>query len=63
MFDIAMTAIDNVIAYLEGKGEVAVAGQPDLFVFMGGSPAIPALVTIPEVYPDLKGREHWRSMR
>ena len=48
-FDIAMTAIDNVIAYLEGQGEVAVAAQPDLFVFMGGSPAIPALVTIPEV--------------
>ena len=57
-FDIAMTAIDNVIAYLEGQGEVAVAAQPDLFVFMGGSPAIPALVTIPEVkaYHDLKGR-------
>ena len=57
-FDIAMTAIDNVIAYLEGQGEVALSTQPDLFVFMGGSPAIPALVTLPEIktYQELKGR-------
>ncbi len=57
-FDIAMTAIDNVIAYLEGQGEVALSTQPDLFVFMGGSAAIPALVTLPEIktYQELKGR-------
>ena len=35
-FDIGVTAIDNVIAYMEGQGEVPVATQPDLFVFMGG---------------------------
>jgi ABC-type nitrate/sulfonate/bicarbonate transport system substrate-binding protein len=57
-FDIGVTSIDNVIAYQEGQGEVAVSKQPDLFVFMGGSPSIPALVTIPDVktYPDIKGR-------
>src|ERR1700716_467001 len=35
-FDIAMTAIDNVIAYMEGQGEAPVATTPDLFAFMGG---------------------------
>jgi ABC-type nitrate/sulfonate/bicarbonate transport system substrate-binding protein len=48
-FDIAMTAVDNVIAYEEGQGEVAVSRAPDLFVFMGGSPSIPVLVTTPEI--------------
>jgi ABC-type nitrate/sulfonate/bicarbonate transport system substrate-binding protein len=38
-FDIAMTAVDNVIAYEEGQGEAAVSTAPDLFVFMGGSPS------------------------
>src|SRR2546425_2984818 len=42
-FDIGMTAFDNVVAYMEGQGEVPVSRQPDLFVFMGGSPAMPAL--------------------
>jgi ABC-type nitrate/sulfonate/bicarbonate transport system substrate-binding protein len=57
-FDIAMTAVDNVIAYVEGQGEVSLPGQSDLFVFMGGSPATPVLVTIPEAktYLDLKGK-------
>jgi len=35
-FDIGATAIDNVIAYMEGQGEASVSGQPDLFAFMGG---------------------------
>src|SRR5439155_1203456 len=34
-FDIAMTAIDNLIAYREGQGEAKVDG-PDLIAFMGG---------------------------
>jgi ABC-type nitrate/sulfonate/bicarbonate transport system substrate-binding protein len=57
-FDIAVTSVDNVVAYMEGQGEVAVSRQPDLFVFMGGSPSIPALTTIPEVqgYQELKGK-------
>jgi len=57
-FDIAMTAVDNVIAYVEGQGEVSLPAQSDLFVFMGGSPSTPVLVTIPEVksYLDLKGK-------
>src|SRR4051794_21800961 len=58
-FDIGVTAIDNVIAYMEGQGEVPVSVTPDLFVFMGGDNGFLRLVTIPEVktYQDLKGRE------
>jgi ABC-type nitrate/sulfonate/bicarbonate transport system substrate-binding protein len=57
-FDIGTTSVDNVIAYQEGEGEVAVARKPDLFVFMGGSPSVEALVTRPEIktYQDLKGK-------
>ena len=57
-FDIAMTAIDNVVAYMEGQGEAKVNRQPDIFAFMGGDNGFLSLVTIPEVktYADLKGR-------
>jgi ABC-type nitrate/sulfonate/bicarbonate transport system substrate-binding protein len=57
-FDLAMTAADNVVAYVEGQGEVPVSTHPDLFMFMGGSPSIPVLVTVPEVktFAELKGK-------
>src|SRR5579883_248442 len=35
-FDIGMTAIDNVIAYMEGQGEAKVDVKPDLIAVMGG---------------------------
>src|SRR5215469_335612 len=56
-FEIAVTAIDNVIAYVEGQGEVPLAG-PDLFAFMGGDNGLLSLTSVPEVksYADLKGR-------
>jgi ABC-type nitrate/sulfonate/bicarbonate transport system substrate-binding protein len=56
-FDIAMTAIDNLIAYREGQGEEPVPG-PDLFAFMGGDTGLLKLVAIPEVktYADIKGK-------
>ncbi|MBI3514643.1 MAG: ABC transporter substrate-binding protein [Proteobacteria bacterium] len=58
-FDIAMTAIDNLIAYDEGQGEAPVSIQPDLIAFMGGDSGFLSLVTVPEVktYADLKGKE------
>jgi len=58
-FDIAMTAIDNLIAYDEGQGEAPVSGQPDLIAFMGGDNGFLSLVAVPEVksYADLKGRQ------
>jgi ABC-type nitrate/sulfonate/bicarbonate transport system substrate-binding protein len=47
-YDIAMTAIDNLIAYREGQGEVPVLG-PDLIAFMGGDNGFLHLVAVPEV--------------
>lgn len=56
-FDIAMTGIDNLIAYREGQGEVKVDG-PDLFAFMGSDTAFLRLVTVPEAksIADLRGK-------
>lgn len=56
-FDIAMTGIDNLIAYREGQGEVHVLG-PDLFAFMGSDSAFLRLVTVPEVksIAELRGK-------
>ena len=56
-FDIAMTAIDNLIAYREGQGEAKIVG-PDLIAFMGGDNGFLRLVAVPEVksFADLKGK-------
>lgn len=56
-FDIAMTAIDNLIAYREGQGEARIDG-PDLIAAMGGDNGFLRLVTVPEVrsYNDLRGK-------
>jgi ABC-type nitrate/sulfonate/bicarbonate transport system substrate-binding protein len=43
-YDIAMTAIDNVIAYQEGQGEAKIPANPDMFVFMGGDSGFLSLV-------------------
>ena len=57
-FDIGATAIDNVIAYMEGQGEASVSGQPDLFAFMGGDSGLLSLAVLSEIktYQDLKGK-------
>src|SRR3984893_4585898 len=57
-FDIGVTAIDNVVAYMEGQGEVPVSTQPDLFVFMGGDNGLLSLAVLPEIktFQDLKGK-------
>ncbi len=36
VYDIAMTPFDNVVAYQESQGEVALDHDPGLFAFMGG---------------------------
>jgi ABC-type nitrate/sulfonate/bicarbonate transport system substrate-binding protein len=33
--DIAMTAIDNIVAYVEGQGEAPIGPQPEFFAFVG----------------------------
>jgi ABC-type nitrate/sulfonate/bicarbonate transport system substrate-binding protein len=58
-FDIAMTAIDNVIAYMEGQGSAPTTQTPDLIAFMGADNGFLRLITVPEVksYTDLKGKQ------
>lgn len=58
-FDIAMTAIDNLIAYDEGQGEAPTTAAPDLIAVMGGDNGFLSLVAVPEVksYADLKGKQ------
>src|SRR5262245_13092238 len=58
-FDIAMTAIDNVIAYSEGQGAAPTKETPDIVAFMGGDNGFLRLVAVPEVksYADLKGKQ------
>ena len=57
-FDIAMTAMDNIVAYDEGEGEGPTKNTPDAFAFMGGSSGFLSLVTAPSVanYADLRGQ-------
>jgi ABC-type nitrate/sulfonate/bicarbonate transport system substrate-binding protein len=58
-FDVAMTAMDNIIAYVEGQVGTPTAQNPDLIAFMGSDNGFLRLVTVPEVktYADLKGQQ------
>src|SRR5262245_36868933 len=58
-FDIAVTAIDNVIAYSEGQGAAPTKENPDLIAFMGGDNGFLRLMAVPEVktFADLKGKQ------
>ena len=57
-FDIGMTAVDNLVAYMEGQGEAPVSTQPDLVAFMGADNGFLSLVVQPEIksFADLKGK-------
>ena len=57
-FDIAMTAIDNLVAYVEGQGEAPIGPQPEFFAFMGSDSGFLSLVVAPDVkkFADLKGK-------
>jgi ABC-type nitrate/sulfonate/bicarbonate transport system substrate-binding protein len=44
-YDIAMTAIDNVVAYQEGQNEAPIGPNPDLFAFFGSDNAFLSLVS------------------
>ena len=56
-FDIAMTAVDNLIAYREGQGEAPKIGA-DLVAVMGADRGFLKLVAVPEVksIADLRGK-------
>ncbi len=57
-FDIAMGAIDNLVAYMEGQGEASLPAQPDLVAVMGNQSGTLKVVALPEIktYADLKGK-------
>jgi ABC-type nitrate/sulfonate/bicarbonate transport system substrate-binding protein len=56
-FGIAMTAVDNVIAYMEGQGEAPTRSPPDIVAVMGSSSGFLSLITAPEIksLADLRG--------
>jgi ABC-type nitrate/sulfonate/bicarbonate transport system substrate-binding protein len=57
-FDIAITAVDNIVAYVEGQGEAAIGPQPEFFAFMGSDSGFLSLVVAPDIksFGDLKGK-------
>ena len=57
-FDIAMGAIDNLVAYMEGQGEAPLPAQPDLVAVMGNQSGTLKIVALPEIktYAQLKGK-------
>lgn len=46
-FDVALTSIDNVVAYVEGQGEAPLPGQADFVAFMGIDDGMLALMATP----------------
>ena len=57
-FDIAGTAFDNVVAYTEGQGAVALPETPDFFAFLGATQIELAIIANPEnkSVKDLEGK-------
>ena len=57
-YQIAGTAIDNVVAYVEGQGAVAFDERPDVFAFMGATQLELSFVVAPDIknFADLKGK-------
>ena len=58
-FQVASTAVDNLIAYQEGQGSAKTERTPDLIVIMGGASTSLALMALPSIknLNDLKGKE------
>jgi ABC-type nitrate/sulfonate/bicarbonate transport system substrate-binding protein len=48
-FDLAVTAIDNLVAYQEGQGEAPCEGTPDLVAFMGVDDSFQSLMAAPDI--------------
>jgi ABC-type nitrate/sulfonate/bicarbonate transport system substrate-binding protein len=57
-FEIAMTAVDNIVAYREGQGEAPIGPQPQFFAFMGSDSGFLSLVAGPHIssIADLAGK-------
>lgn len=56
-FDIAMTAIDNLVAYMEGQGEAKTKATPDIVAVMGSDNGFLSLLTAPGIrtFAELRG--------
>lgn len=57
-FDIVMTAVDNIVAYVEGQGQAPIGPQPDFFAFMGVDTGFLSLVVASGIktIEDLRGK-------
>jgi ABC-type nitrate/sulfonate/bicarbonate transport system substrate-binding protein len=57
-FDIAMTAVDNIVAYVEGQGEAPIGPQSDFMAVMGSDSGFLSLVASPSIskIEDLAGQ-------
>lgn len=57
-FEIALAAIDNLVAYQEGQGEAKVADNPDLFAFLGNDSGFASIIAVPAIksFSALKGK-------
>jgi ABC-type nitrate/sulfonate/bicarbonate transport system substrate-binding protein len=57
-FDIAMTAVDNIVAYVEGQGEAPIGPQGDFMAVMGSDSGFLSLVAAPSIakIDDLAGK-------
>ncbi|HET7889151.1 MAG TPA: ABC transporter substrate-binding protein [Bradyrhizobium sp.] len=57
-FDIAMTAVDNIVAYVEGQGEAPIGPQGDFVAVMGSDSGFLSLVASPSIsrIEDLRGK-------
>jgi ABC-type nitrate/sulfonate/bicarbonate transport system substrate-binding protein len=57
-FDIAMTAVDNIVAYVEGQGEAPIGPQGDFMAVMGSDSGFLSLVAAPSItkIEDLAGK-------
>jgi ABC-type nitrate/sulfonate/bicarbonate transport system substrate-binding protein len=57
-FNIAGTAFDNVVAYVEAQGAVKIDPVPDFFAFMGATQIELAFITQADIksYADVKGK-------
>lgn len=58
-YNIAGTAIDNLIAYMEGQGTAKVETKPDLITIMGLSSTVLSLMAQPDIksIAELKGKD------
>ena len=44
-----MTAVDNIVAYVEGQGEAPIGPQPDFMAVMGSDSGFLSLVASPAI--------------